>query len=88
MGGGGNPAGWASSISIDQEIKTFSRAARRPNAFGRSNGGVAVPDRADPWTRMSYAGGTNPSRRSMIRIRFEEGLWQNEGQGEPRQHSR
>ena len=28
MGGGGNPAGWASSISIDQEIKNFLQSIR------------------------------------------------------------
>jgi len=61
MGGGGNPAGWASSISIDQEIKNFlqSRAETRTR-FGSLEFGVAVPDRADPWTRMSYAGGNQP----------------------------
>jgi hypothetical protein len=61
MGGGGNPAGWASNISIDQEIKNFlqSRPETRTR-FGSLEFGVAVPDRADPWTRMSYAGGNQP----------------------------
>jgi len=61
MGGGGNPAGWASNISIDQEIKNFlqSQAATKTR-FGSLEYGVAVPDRADPWTRMSYAGGNQP----------------------------
>jgi hypothetical protein len=61
MGGGGNPAGWASNISIDQEIKNYlqSRAETRTR-FGSLEFGVAVPDRADPWTRMSYAGGNQP----------------------------
>lgn len=61
MGGGGNPAGWASNISIDQEIKNFlqSRTETRTR-FGSLEFGVAVPDRADPWTRMSYAGGNQP----------------------------
>ncbi len=61
MGGGGNPAGWASNISIDQEIKNFlqSRAETRTR-FGSLEFGVAVPDRADPWTIMSYAGGNQP----------------------------
>jgi hypothetical protein len=60
-GGGGSPAGWASSISIDQEIKNFlqSRPETRTR-FGSLKLGVAVPDRADPWTRMSYAGGNQP----------------------------
>lgn len=61
MGGGGNPAGWASSISIDQELKNFlqSRTETRTR-FGSLEFGVAVPERADPWTRMSYAGGNQP----------------------------
>jgi hypothetical protein len=61
MGGGGNPAGWASNISIDQEIKNYLQS--RPETktrFGSLEFGVAVPDRADPWTRMSYAGGNQP----------------------------
>src|SRR6266853_452468 len=60
-GGGGTPAGWASSISIDQEIKNFlqSRPETRTR-FGSIEFGVAVPDRADPWTRMSYAGANQP----------------------------
>src|SRR5438552_2968489 len=60
-GGGGSPAGWASGISIDQEIKNFlqSRPDKRTR-FGSLEFGVAVPDRADPWTRMSYAGANQP----------------------------
>ena len=61
MGGGGNPAGWAGSISIDQEIKNFLQS--RPETktrFGSVEFGVAVPNRADPWTRMSYLGGNQP----------------------------
>jgi len=61
MGGGGNPAGWASSISIDQEIKNFLQSrAETKTRFGSLEYGVAVPERADPWTRMSYAGGNQP----------------------------
>ncbi|MDQ3624982.1 MAG: DUF1552 domain-containing protein [Verrucomicrobiota bacterium] len=60
-GGGGSPAGWAGSISIDQEIKNYlqSRPETRTR-FGSLEFGVAVPDRADPWTRMSYAGANQP----------------------------
>lgn len=60
-GGGGSPAGWAGGISIDQEIKNFlqSRPETRTR-FGSLEFGVAVPDRADPWTRMSYAGPNQP----------------------------
>lgn len=61
MGGGGNPAGWASNISIDQEIKNFLQSKPETRTrFGSLEFGVAVPDRADPWTRMSYAGGNQP----------------------------
>jgi hypothetical protein len=61
QGGSDTPAGWASSISIDQEIKNFlqTRAETRTR-FGSLEFGVAVPDRADPWTRMSYAGANQP----------------------------
>jgi hypothetical protein len=61
MGGGGNPAGWASHISIDQELKNFLQLRTETRTrFGSLEFGVAVPDRADPWTRMSYAGGNQP----------------------------
>src|SRR6185436_14356234 len=61
QGGGGTPAGWAGSISIDQEIKNFLQSHPETRTrFGSLEFGVAVPDRADPWTRMSYAGGNQP----------------------------
>lgn len=61
MGGGGNPAGWARNISIDQEIKKQLQARTETKTrFGSLEFGVAVPDRADPWTRMVYAGGNQP----------------------------
>jgi hypothetical protein len=61
MGGGGTPAGWASSISIDQEIRNYlQERAETRTRFGSVEFGVAVPDRADPWTRMCYAGGNQP----------------------------
>jgi len=61
MGGGGAPAGWASGISIDQEIKNYlqSRDDTRTR-FGSLEFGVGVTDRADPWTRMSYGGANKP----------------------------
>src|ERR1700760_1876139 len=60
-GGGGTPAGWASSISIDQEIKNFLQSQEETRTrFGSLEFGVAVPDRADPWTRMSYAAANQP----------------------------
>lgn len=61
QGGSDTPAGWASGISIDQEIKNFlqNRSESRTR-FGSLELGVAVPHRADPWTRMSYAGPNKP----------------------------
>jgi hypothetical protein len=61
MGGGGNPAGWAGGISIDQELKNFYQSqSETKTRFGSLEFGVAVPNRADPWTRMSYAGANQP----------------------------
>jgi hypothetical protein len=61
QGGSHTPAGWASGISIDQELKNFlqSRDDTRTR-FGSIEFGVGVTDRADPWTRMSYAGSNQP----------------------------
>jgi len=61
MGGGGAPAGWARGNSIDQEIKGHLQAdpATRTR-FGSLEFGVMVPDRADTWTRMVYAGPNKP----------------------------
>ena len=61
QGGSHTPAGWASGISIDQELKNFlqSREDTRTR-FGSLEFGVGVTDRADPWTRMSYAGANKP----------------------------
>src|SRR5262245_63526262 len=58
QGGSDTPAGWAKGISIDQEIKNHlqSQEATRTR-FGSLEFGVMVADRADTWTRMSYAGG-------------------------------
>jgi len=61
QGGSDTPSGWAGGISIDQEIKNFlqSREDSRTR-FGSLEFGVGVTDRADPWTRMSYAGANQP----------------------------
>jgi hypothetical protein len=61
QGGSDTPAGWASGISIDQEIRNHlqSDAATRTR-FGSLEFGVLVPDRADTWTRMVYAGSNRP----------------------------
>lgn len=62
QGGSGPSAGWASGISIDQEIKQFlqSRQATRTR-FGSLEFGVMVPERADVWTRMSYLDANKPA---------------------------
>ncbi|MCB1078579.1 MAG: DUF1552 domain-containing protein, partial [Verrucomicrobiae bacterium] len=61
QGGSDTPAGWASGISIDQELRNFLQSrAETKTRFGSLEFGVAVPDRADPWTRMSYAGPNKP----------------------------
>jgi hypothetical protein len=48
-------------LSIDQEIKNYLQAnpATRTR-FGSMEFGVMVPDRADTWTRMVYAGPNKP----------------------------
>ena len=61
QGGSHTPAGWASGISIDQEIKNFfQERSETRTRFGSLELGVAVPNRADPWTRWSYAGPNKP----------------------------
>jgi Protein of unknown function (DUF1552) len=61
QGGSDTPAGWAKGISIDQEIKNSLQG--RPETrtrYGSLEFGVLVPDRADTWTRMVYAGPNKP----------------------------
>lgn len=61
QGGSHTPAGWASGISIDQEIRNhFQSREETRTRFGSLEFGVAVPNRADPWTRMCYAGDDKP----------------------------
>jgi hypothetical protein len=61
QGGSDTPAGWSMGISIDQEIKNFlQKDAATRTRFGSLELGVMVPDRADTWTRMSYAGANKP----------------------------
>ena len=61
QGGSHTPAGWASGISIDQELKNFFQSREETRTrFGSLEFGVGVTDRADPWTRMSYAGPNQP----------------------------
>src|SRR5438046_834982 len=61
QGGSHTPAGWASGISIDQELKNFFQSREETRTrFGSLEFGIGVTDRADPWTRMSYAGPNKP----------------------------
>ncbi len=61
QGGSDTPAGWASGLSIDQEIKRFLHAdAATRTRFGSLEFGVLVPERADTWTRMVYDGPNRP----------------------------
>ena len=61
QGGSDSPAGWASGHSIDQEIARRLQADEATRTrFGALVLGVNVPERADTWTRMSYAGPNRP----------------------------
>lgn len=61
QGGAHTPAGWSSGKSIDQELRAALQT--RPETqtrFGSLELGVLVPERADTWTRMVYAGPNQP----------------------------
>lgn len=61
QGGSDTPAGWSMGISVDQHLK--NRLQSNPETqtrFGSLEFGVMVPDRADTWTRWSYAGPNQP----------------------------
>jgi hypothetical protein len=61
QGGSDTPAGWAKGISIDQEIKNHLQSKPESHTrFGSLEFGVMVPDRADTWSRMVYAGANKP----------------------------
>jgi hypothetical protein len=61
QGGSHTPAGWASGISVDQEIKNhLQKDPATRTRFGSLEFGVMVPERADTWTRMSYIGPNKP----------------------------
>ncbi len=61
QGGSDTPAGWSKGISIDQHLKNQLQAnPATQTRFGSLEFGVMVPDRADTWTRMSYAGPNQP----------------------------
>lgn len=61
QGGSDTPAGWSSGISIDQEIRNYLQSREESRTrFGSLEFGVGVPERADTWTRMVYAGPNKP----------------------------
>lgn len=61
QGGSDTPAGWSMGISVDQFLKNQLQAdAATQTRFGSLEFGVMVPDRADTWTRLSYAGPNQP----------------------------
>ena len=61
QGGSDTPAGWSMGISLDQYLKNqFQANEQTRTRFGSLEFGVMVPDRADTWTRMSYAGANKP----------------------------
>ena len=61
QGGSDTPAGWSMGISIDQHLKNqLQTDTATRTRFGSLEFGVMVPDRADTWTRWSYAGPNQP----------------------------
>jgi len=61
QGGSDTPAGWAKGLSIDQEIGNYLQAkAATKTRYSTLEFGVNVPNRADTWTRWSYAGANQP----------------------------
>ncbi len=61
QGGSDRPAGWAKGLSIDQEIRNFLQSKKETvTRFGSLELGVQVGNRADPWTRWTYAGNNQP----------------------------
>ena len=61
QGGSDTPAGWSQGISLDQHLKNKLQANPESRTrFGSLEFGVMVPERADTWTRMSYAGPNQP----------------------------
>ena len=61
QGGSHTPAGWASGHSIDQELGRYLQSdPATKTRFQSLEFGVMVPERADTWTRMVYAGANQP----------------------------
>lgn len=61
QGGSDTPAGWSQGISVDQWLKNKLQAnPESQTRLGSLEFGVMVPERADTWTRLSYAGPNQP----------------------------
>ncbi len=61
QGGSDTPAGWSMGISVDQHLKNKLQAdPATQTRFGSLEFGVMVPERADTWTRLAYAGPNQP----------------------------
>jgi hypothetical protein len=61
QGGSDTPAGWAKGLSIDQHLKNCLQSDQATRTrFGSLEFGLLVPERADTWTRWSYAGANEP----------------------------
>lgn len=61
QGGSDTPAGWCQGISVDQFLKNQLQAdPKSQTRFGSLEFGLMVPERADTWTRLSYAGPNQP----------------------------
>jgi len=61
QGGSDTPAGWSRGISVDQHLKNMlQKDATTQTRFGSLEFGVMVPQHADTWTRMCYAGPNQP----------------------------
>lgn len=61
QGGSQTPAGWSKGHSIDQELRAYlQKDAATRTRFGSLEFGALVPDRADTWTRLVYAGENRP----------------------------
>ncbi|QDT63231.1 DUF1552 domain-containing protein [Calycomorphotria hydatis] len=61
QGGSDTPAGWSMGISVDQYLRNKMQADEATRTrFGSLEFGLMVPERADTWTRLSYAGANQP----------------------------
>lgn len=61
QGGSDTPAGWSKGISIDQHLRNRLQAnPATKTRFGSLEFGALVPNHADTWTRMCYAGPNQP----------------------------